>query len=84
MADRARPLPFKQPLHAERLVKLDMPELELRADQPRRLEMRTREAQPFNEYVVERFAADGRVYLRTPGGSAEWHDLSRCEYRWLA
>ena len=60
-----------------------MPELELRADQPRKLEMRTSEAQPWNEYQIERFGVDGRVLLRVPGGSAEWHDLTKCEYRWL-
>ena len=84
LVDKTKSVPFRQPVHAERLVKLDMPELELRADQPRRLEMRTSEIQPWNEYTIERFGVDGRVCLRLDGGGAEWHDLSQCEYRWLA
>ena len=75
---------IKQPIHAERLVRLDMPELELHPGQPRRLEMRTSPIQPFNEYRIEKFGADGRVLLRTEGGGASWHDLTKCEYRWLA
>jgi len=35
LVDKSRPINLVQPLLAERLVKLDMPELELRADQPR-------------------------------------------------
>ena len=77
---------FHQPLHAERLIKLDMPELDLSPDQPRRLEMRETPTQPWNEYVIERFGADGRVRLSIPGGAAQdskWVDLSKCEYRWI-
>ena len=83
LADKAMTIPFTQPLHAERLVKLDMPELELSPTQPRRLEMRERETQPWNEYTIERFAPDGRVSIRHGDGEARWVDLSRCEYRWL-
>ena len=83
IVDKATPIPFRQPVNAERLAKLDMPELELRPGQPKRLEMRERETQPWNEYVVERFGIDGRVNLRVPGGAARWVDLSKCEYRWL-
>jgi len=69
------------------LIKLDMPELELRPDQPRRLEMRESETQPWNEYVIDRFGVDGRVRLKYSEGAAQhamkWVDLSKCEYRWL-
>ena len=78
---------FKQPVHAERLVRLDMPELELSPDQPRRLEMRERPTQPWNTYTIDRFGADGRVRLRLEDGAAQtrqWYDLTKCEYRWLA
>ena len=77
-------IPFMQPVNADRLVRLDMPELELSANQPRRLEMRASDTQPFNEYTIEKFGVDGRVLLRLEGGNAEWHDLTQCEYRWLA
>ena len=45
--------------------------------------MRTAPTQPFNEYTIEKFGADGRVLLRLEGGDATWHDLTECEYRWL-
>ena len=45
--------------------------------------MRESEAQPWNDYEIERFGADGRVSLRYPGGSAKWVDLTACEYHWL-
>ena len=83
LVDKTYSPPFTQPLNAERLIKLDMPELELRPGQPKRLEMRMKETQPWGEYTVERFGLDGRVSLRTPAGSAQWVDLSKCEYRWL-
>ena len=69
------------------MVKLDMPELQLEAGQPRRIEMRETPQQPWNEYVIDRFGADGRVRLSYPGGAAQtrkWVDLTKCEYRWLA
>ena len=83
VADRTAVLPFAQPINADRLIRLDMPELELQAGQPRRLLMRTRPTQPWNEYRIERFAADGRVQLRLEDGHARWYDLSECEYSWL-
>ena len=82
--DKTAVLRFKQPLNSDRLVKLDMPELELKADQLRRLEMIARPTEPFSEYKIEKFGIDGRVLLRMEGGNASWHDLTKCEYRWLA
>ena len=70
-------------------MKLDMPELELRPDQPRRIEMRERETQPFNTWRIDRFGSDGRVFVRLDGAAADdmssgkWIDLTRCEYRWV-
>ena len=77
---------FHQPLHAERLVRLDMPELGLEPGQPRRLEMRESATDPWNVYRLERFGADGRVLLQLDEGGAQtrkWVDLTKCEYRWL-
>ena len=87
LVDKSFDPPFLQPLHAERLVKLDMPELELRPDQPRRVEIRERETQLFNMWKIERFGSDGRVFVRLDGAAAddmssgEWIDLTRCAYR---
>ena len=87
LVDKTKSVPFRQPVHAERLVKLDMPELELRADQPRKLEVREAPTQPWNRYVIDRFGVDGRVRLRYEGGGKQtntWVDLTQVEYRWLA
>ena len=78
---------FHQPLHAQRLVRLDMPELDLQPGQPHRLELRSNPAEPWAEYTIDRFGADGRVRLCLAGGTAQtrrWVDLTKCEYRWLA
>ena len=69
--DQHATVPVRQPLHADRLVKLDMPELELSADQPRRLEMRAGPGDAWNTYVIERFGVDGRVRLMLEGGAAQ-------------
>jgi hypothetical protein len=86
--DPLRPVPVKNPIHADRLVKLDMPELELRPDQPRTLEILEPDADPEEGWVrwrVERFARDGMVQLRREDqpGVADWFDLSRTRYRWV-
>ena len=86
-ADPHAVIPVRQPLHADRLVRLDMPELELSPEQPRRLELRTGPGEDWNTYVIERFGVDGRVRLMLEGGAAQtrkWVDLSEHEYRWLA
>ena len=51
LAGKAMTIPFTKPIHAERLVKLDMPELDLNPAQPPRIGMRERERQPWNEYT---------------------------------
>ena len=87
LVDKQAVPPFRQPVHAERLIKLDMPELELSADQPRRLEMREKPTDQWNTYCIEKFGADGRVLLILEGGAAQtrrWVDLTQCKYRWLA
>ena len=83
LADKTAPVPFIQTLASERLVKLDMPELELNPGQPRNIEMRERETQPWNIYTIERFAQDARVSIRHGTEAARWVDLSKCEYRWV-
>ena len=85
--DKEKVPPFIQPVNAERLVKFYMPELELSANQPRRLEMREAPTQPWNTYLIEKFGVDGRVQIILEGGAAQtrrWVDLSQMEYRWLA
>ena len=86
LVDKDYVCPFKQPVSAERLVKLDMPELELEPGQPRRLELRETLQDDWGQYTIEKFGADGRVLIKLDGGGAQtrrWVDLTRCEYRWL-
>ena len=86
LVDREFVAPFKQPLHAERLVRLDMPELGLEPGQPRKLELRETNTDPWNTFELERFGADGRVRIKLEDGGAQtrrWVDLTKCEYRWL-
>ena len=73
-------------MSAERLVRLDMPELGLEPGQPRKLELRESNREPWSTYELERFGADGRVRIVLQGGGAQtrrWVDLTKCEYRWL-
>ena len=76
-------MPIIQPLASERLVKLDMLELEINPGQPRKIEMRERETQPWNIYTIERFVQYGRSSIRLGIEEARWADLSQCEYRWV-
>ena len=77
--------PFLQPLFAERLVRIDMPELELDANQCRRLEIHEPATDTWEAWDVEKFAVDGRVLLRSVirPATADWTDLGSQRYRWV-
>ena len=79
-----KPLPFIQPVHAERLVLLDMPELGLDPDQKRRLDLHEPTTDTWDPFHVERFSLDGRVKIRSIDRPmlVEWIDLSTRRYRW--
>jgi hypothetical protein len=83
----AVPIGFRQPLNAERLVKLDLPELPVAAESRRELELYNEHLDAWERFRVDRFAVDGHVRLeRCDGeraGAYEWKDLSRARYRWL-
>ena len=75
-------------INAERLVKLDMPELAFEAGQPRELEMLEPDADPVDGWVryrIEKFSADGMVLLSKAGDPQvrDWVDLSTQRYRWV-
>ena len=82
--------PFKQPLPAARLIKLDLPRLDLDPNQPRRLEIQRPGSDGredgWEKWKIEKFAADGQVQLRQEDHpeNVEWVDLSEKRYRWLA
>ena len=78
-------VPFIQPVHAERLVKLDMPELDLDPRQSRLLELHDAVSDEWIKWHVERYSIDGRVKIRNVRApeDVEWVDLSRRRYRWV-
>ena len=80
--------PFVMPVHAERLVKIDLPTFELDEHQPRCLEILSPgkdEIDGWERYYVEKFGMDGKVLLRhaVNVGHLEWVDLSTERYRWI-
>ena len=62
-----------------------MPELELDANQCRRLEIHEPGADTWDAWDVEKFAVDGRVLLRSVirPATADWTDLGSKRYRWF-
>ena len=79
---------MKNSIHAERLIKLDMPELKLGPNQPRTLQMLAVDGDPEGEWEtwnVKAFAADGMVKLQKADDPrrVDWVDLSKRRYRWL-
>ncbi len=75
--------PFMQPLHGERLVVLDMPELDLDPRSLRRLEIHDNTTDEWTRFRIERYCIDGRVQIRQVDNPAElrWRDLSKVRYR---
>ena len=53
-----------QPIHGERLVVLDMPELDLDPKTLRRLEIHDNTTDEWTRYRTERYCIDGRVQIR--------------------
>ena len=72
---------------AERLIRLDMPELELELPEgtPQRIEIFDDMTSTWRAASTERWAVDGRVSLRFDDNDEEclWLDLTKCRYRWL-
>ena len=58
-ADVDRATPFSQPLHADRLIRLGLPELELTPDQPGKLQHQDEDGVTWHAKTISRFFADG-------------------------
>ena len=87
-SNRELTTPFDLPVHAERLIKIDLPTFELDEHQPRCLEILRPgedEEEGWERYYIEKFGVDGQVLLRHSinSGHTEWVDLSRERYRWI-
>jgi len=83
--DPSEVINFLQPIHADRIIVLDMPELDLTPDQRRLLEVYNEASDRWVRHRIERFSVDGRVQLRDRDNptSIEWFDLSKVRYRWV-
>ena len=86
IADPLARLPFRNPLYADRLVPLDMPEIELHPDQTRVIEVHDATTDEWRRAVIEKFSVDGRSQLRWSDDQtlSPWADLSRMRYRWVS
>ena len=86
VSDPTAAVPVLQPVNADRLVRVDLPELALDPSSPRRLEIYETTTDSWRPWNVEKFSVDGRVRLRDAGdvSRVSWFDLSTVKYRWLA
>ena len=88
IADAAEPskrLTMSSEVNAERLIRLDMPELELGRNQARQIEILNRRSNQWQAAEIQKFSVDGRVLVRFVGTpwNPQWLDLSCEHYRWL-
>ena len=84
-ADPEAKVAFGQPVNAERLVRLDLPELDLSPDQPRDVEIFR--GDDWERHRIEKFSADGRVCVvpsAEPGTKGTWVDLSKHRFRYVS
>ena len=83
--DPKKPMTFTNKLNADRLIRIDMPELELKEGQHVRLDVHDNTTDEWRPATIEKYAYDGRVALRYDHEPAElvWLDLFRERYRWV-
>ena len=72
-------------MHGERLIRPDMPELQLSTRQNRDFELYDNTKDLWERYKIEKYSIDGRVFVRKQSNpnETEWLDLSRQRYRWV-
>ena len=85
VVDPGRETSFVQPIHAERLVKLDMPELQLSDRMNRDIEIYDNTRDAWDRFKIEKYSIDGRVQVRKLANPTEleWLDMSTVRYRWV-
>ena len=88
VGDPNKEVPVRQPVSADNLIKLDMPELQLDPNTPRLLELQDDRADPeggWVKYRIEKYSVDGSVLLRNEEipSRVKWVDLSKERYRWI-
>ena len=87
LADPEAALPFSGMQNADRLIRVELPVLDVDGAQPRTLETLEDDGETWKRWRVESFAVDGRVKLvsipEVSGGYSRWVDLSSVRYRWV-
>jgi hypothetical protein len=87
LADPEAALPFSGMQNADRLIKVELPVLDIDGAQPRSLETLEDDGETWRRWKVESFAVDGRVKLTSvtevEGGYLRWVDLGSVCYRWV-
>ena len=88
LADPEAKVSFTQPVNADRLIRLDLPELSLDARQPRCVEIKRESEDEWERFKIARFCVDGRVFLVKEEGEGAirggtWVDLSQVMYRYV-
>ena len=78
-------LKFRRAYPADRLVKLDLPTMELEKHQPRVIEIHDNVKDEWNRATITRMSADGSVELlmHESGETERLVDLSEERYRWV-
>ena len=84
--DPEREFNFRNKFHAERLIKLDMPEILLEPGSPTRIEIRDPRTNKWRKATIDKFAVDGRVHIvyddRKASGPVRV-DLQNLDYRYI-
>ena len=90
-----RSIPYEGTVNAENLIRVMLPTIELDAEQSRLLEIFRNTTGEWERFRIDKFAVDGRVFLRRlrfkaahnrwdADVQAIWKDLSETLYRWVA
>ena len=87
LVDPGSALPFSEMQSAARLIKVELPVLDVDGAQPRTLETLEEDGETWKRWGVESVAVDGGVKLNAMSepetAFSQWVDLSRVRYRWV-
>ena len=86
VTEPTKAVPFKNPQNEENLVRIDLPEMDLRSSRDKCVEVYDDESTLWVPWRIRRMAVDGRVYLQSlrDESVAMWTDLTNAQYRWIS
>ena len=86
VTEPTKAVPFKNPQNEENLVRIDLPEMDLRSSRDKCVEVYDDESTLWVPWRIRRMAVDGRVYLQSlrDESVAMWTDLTNARYRWIS